>query len=140
MGVADRVRRKQRERREAQEDISRPDSLSSLVLVDPPHIARLKGVLSVLRGFIEQNQDGSGMARMGFVLTTIGNELADELVDMDELQIRIFLAQIGEVIAWVGHGDNERLPESVKMFAETIQPGASNTDSDSPIEIGATPR
>jgi hypothetical protein len=97
----------------------------ALVLVDPPHIARLKGVLSVLRKFIEENQDGSGMARMGFVLTTIGNELADELVDMDELQIRIFLAQIGEVIAWVGHGDNNRLPDSVRMFAEGVQPTVS---------------
>lgn len=98
----------------------------------------------MLRNFIEENQDGSGMARMGFVLTTIGNELADELVDMDELQIRIFLAQIGEVIAWVGHGDNERLPESVKMFAETVQPSAtatgSSADSDSPIPIGSPTR
>lgn len=91
---------------------------------------------------------------MGFVLTTIGNELADELVDMDELQIRIFLAQIGEVIAWVGHGDNDRLPESVKMFAESVQPTPKaqtvreyvesggrfdgDSDSDSPIEIGTS--
>lgn len=112
----------------------------ALVLADPPHIARLKGVLSVLRKFIEENQDGSGMARMGFVLTTIGNELADELVDMDELQIRIFLAQIGEVIAWVGHGDNDRLPDSVKMFAETVQPSAADTDSNTPIEIGTSAR
>jgi hypothetical protein len=96
----------------------------------------------VLRKFIEENQDGSGMARMGFVLTTIGNELADELVDMDELQIRIFLAQIGEVVGWIGHGDNTRLPDSVKMFAETVQPSATDTESreDTPIGIGATSR
>jgi hypothetical protein len=101
----------------------------------------------VLRNFIEANQDGSGMARMGFVLTTIGNELADELADMDELQIRIFLAQIGEVIAWVGHGDNDRLPDSVKMFAEMVQPVSQSggrfdgdTDSNPPVEIGTKAR
>lgn len=138
MGVADRVRRKQQERREQREDSSHPDSPSSLVVADPPHIARLKGVLTVLRTFIEQNQDGSGMARMGFVMTTIGNELAEELVDMDELQIRVFLAQIGEVIAWIGHGDNTRLPDSVRVFAENVQPTVSADNGDDPGTVGRT--
>jgi len=165
MGVMDRVREKQRQKALQAADSSLDSAgTSNLVLAEPPHIARLKGVLRVLRQFIEQNQDGSGMARMGFVLTTIGDELADELTDMDEIQIRVFLSQIGEVIAWVGHGDNTRLPDSVKVFAETVQPsvpspryhcdfdkcpgceagaacdGAVDTNGNPPIEIGAATR
>ncbi len=76
----------------------------------------------VLRTFIEQNQDGSGLGRMAFLMTTITDELTEELAEHDELAIRAFMFQIGEVISWIGHGDNERLPEAVRPFAETIQP------------------
>jgi hypothetical protein len=83
----------------------------------------------MLRTAIEQNNDGSGMARMAFLLTTITDELGEELRDVDDMTVRIFLAQIGEVIAWIGHGDNQRLPESVREFAEGVQPTETNVST-----------
>jgi hypothetical protein len=78
--------------------------------------------MSTLRKVIETNNDGSGMARMGIVLTTLGDELGEDLKDMDEIQVRIMLAQVGEIVSWIGHGDNERVPEGLRGFAEMIQP------------------
>jgi hypothetical protein len=133
MGVADRVRAAQLKRRAQQVGESGQSSQSSLVLADPEHIARLKGVMSVLTGYIKNGPD-TGMARMAFFLGTVTDELAEELRDMDEATIRVFLFQIGEVIAWIGHGDNERLPEAIRGFAEQIQPPPPSL----PVEENAT--
>lgn len=93
-----------------------------MVLAEPEHIRRLKGVVSALQQMIEQNNDGSGMARMAFFMTTFTDELAEELGELDEIQVRLYLYQIGEVISWIGHGDNERLPDAVKEFGDMINP------------------
>lgn len=89
-----------------------------------------------LRGIIEENNDGTGLARFAFLMTTLSDELAEELVEYDELAIRAFMFQIGEVISWIGHGDNERLPDAVRVFAEMVQPtrreDANSEDSSSP--------
>ena len=69
-----------------------------------------------------KTDDGSGMARMAFFMTTATNELADELEELDELAIRLYLYQIGEVISWIGHGDNSRLPDEIRLFADSINP------------------
>jgi serine/threonine protein kinase HipA of HipAB toxin-antitoxin module len=131
MAVMDRVRRRQASQKaqteaESQGGIPAP---SSLVLAEPPHIARLKGVIGTLRKVIEANQDGSGLGRMAFVMTTFTDELAEELRDLDEIQIRVFMMQIGEVISWIGHGDNERLPDVVREFAEMVQPSPVKEDN-----------
>lgn len=126
MGVLERAKARARAKQtDLQAGESPTDSTSTtLVAVEPQHIARLKGVMGALRGVIEANNDGSGLARMAFLMTTITDELAEELVDYDEIAIRAFMFQIGEVISWIGHGDNSRLPESVLPFAEMIQPQA----------------
>ncbi len=125
MGVADRVRKRQIARhREQTEGVSQNGSpvQSSLVLAEPAHIARLRGVMSSLMRFVQENNDGSMMGRMAPILMSFAEELADELGELDELAIRAYMYQIGEVISWIGHGDNERLPEGVRAFAEMIQP------------------
>jgi hypothetical protein len=85
------------------------------------------------------------MARMSFFLGTVTDELAEELRDLDETQIRMFLFQIGEVISWIGHGDNTRLPKAIQEFAEQVQPSPENNDasdaeSGSYSELDPTPR
>lgn len=96
--------------------------------------------MSSLMHYVQANNDGSMMGRMAPLLMSFAEELADELGELDELAIRAYMFQIGEVISWIGHGDNERLPESVKTFAELIQPsragdgdneGNSKSDSES---------
>jgi hypothetical protein len=133
MGVADRVRRKEQERRMAQlAAVSPTDSAaqsSDLVRVEPAHIKRMKGVMYVLTNYVQDNDAGS-LSRMAFLMTHMTDELAEELADYDELAIRIFMYQIGEVIAWIGHGDNSRLPDAVLPFARLIQPDPETPNGD----------
>lgn len=78
-----------------------------------------------MRTVIEQNAPSSSMTKMAYIiLPALADEMCEEMEDLDEMTIRVIMAQIGEVIAWVGHGDNTRLPESLQEFAEGIQPTA----------------
>lgn len=76
--------------------------------------------------------------RMAFFMSTVTDELAEELSELDEVQTRLFMFQIGEVISWIGHGDNERLPENVKEFAEIVQP-SGDTDTEPSSHTGDNP-
>lgn len=58
------------------------------------------------------------MARFAFVTRAMMDEVSEELADRDEETLQMFMYQIGEVIAWVGHGDMERLPENLRQFVE----------------------
>jgi hypothetical protein len=80
----------------------------------------------MLQQTIVNNDDGSGMARMAFFMSTLTDELADELRELDELQVRAYMFTIGEVISWIGHGDNSRLPDLVRPFAEQVSPTVSD--------------
>lgn len=46
------------------------------------------------------------------------DEVSEELADRDEETLQSFMYQIGEVIAWVGHGDMTRLPDNLRQFVE----------------------
>lgn len=71
--------------------------------------------------------DDQIMSRMGFILSIATGELIDELRDYDEMTVRKMFYEIGEAISWIGHGDNDRLPPSVRIFAEGIQPSVHAT-------------
>jgi hypothetical protein len=87
--------------------------------------------MTALSSFIRENQDGSPLGRMSGIMTTFANEMADEMADMDEVKTRIFMAQTGQIIAWIGHGDNTQLPDAVRAFAEAIQPTPITVESES---------
>lgn len=133
MGVADRVRLRQTAKRiqAEQQAAESPTGIQSteVAAVEPDHIKRLKGVVYVLENFIKKNDNGM-YGRMAFFMSTVTDELADELAELDEVQTRLFMYQIGEVISWIGHGDNARLPEAVQPFAEMVQPTGKADDSD----------
>lgn len=78
-------------------------------------------------------------ARLAFFMSTVTDELAEELAELDELQVRLFMYQIGEVISWIGHGDNERLPEAIREFGEMVQPSAIIVDEETDSHIGTDP-
>lgn len=90
--------------------------------------------MSVLETFIRSNDDGM-YGRLAFFMSTVTDELSAELAELDEIQVRLFMFQIGEVISWIGHGDNSRLPETVREFAEMVQP-SGYTDADASTHIG----
>lgn len=108
-------------------DESHQDGGSFLVLADPPVIKRLKGTLFTLQSFIQENGTG-GIAKLSFLMTTITDELIDELSEYDEATMQIFLAQIGAIIGWIGHGDNSAIPEQLRPFAEMVQPTMPTED------------
>lgn len=87
---------------------------------DSEFIRRFRAITKYLAAEVQSGP--SNYARMGFVLDTITDELIEEMRDMPETQVRMFLFYIGQTVAWIGHGDNEALPEFLRAFAEQIQP------------------
>lgn len=129
MGVMDRVRQRQTVLREQAAVESQTDSPSSLVLAEPPHIKRVKAVLKVLQDFISKNDEVGNYRKLAFILTAMAEELTEELSELDEIKTRIFMFQMGAVISWIGHGDNEQLPDAVKEFAEMVTGGDNATSN-----------
>jgi hypothetical protein len=105
-------------------------------VAEPAHIKRLKGVVRVLEGVIRANDDGM-YGRLAFFMSTVTDELAEELSELDEMQVRMYMFQIGQVISWIGHGDNDQLPDAVKEFGEMVQPSVNidnpNGEESSPV-------
>lgn len=84
----------------------------------PAVIQRLEFVVTSLQGFIEENDESGMMSRFAFVTRAMMDEVSEELADRDEETLQSFMYQIGEVIAWVGHGDMTRLPDNLRQFVE----------------------
>ncbi len=130
MGVWDRLQatERQAESREPMGERSLTMSESStLAVCDPPVIVRLKGVVAALNTIIQRAgpAKGDGIGRFSFVMTTVLEEIMDELAETRSPgDIEVYLAQIGKIIEWVGHGNNEALPEQLRPFAEMIMPTA----------------
>lgn len=89
---------------------------SSTLAVKPAVIRRLEYVVETLHSYIEQNDDSGNMARFSYVTRAMIQEVGEELADRDEETLQAFMSQIGQVIAWIGHGDHERLPEQLQTF------------------------
>jgi hypothetical protein len=107
-----------------------PDSgPSSTLVVDSRHsevATRLHAVMTTMNNFIIQNDD-TGLAKFAFLLQALTDEVIEELEERDEATLAGFLAQMGDVIAWIGHGDNSRLPENFQLFAEELSPSLSTS-------------
>jgi hypothetical protein len=56
------------------------------------------------------------MARFSFVTRAMIEEIGEELAERDEETMQGFMAQIGEVISWIGHGDSSKLPGNLQEF------------------------
>lgn len=89
--------------------------------VKSPVVIRLQAVMSMLNGFVVNNGEAQ-LGRYAFLMQSLTDEVIEELTDKDEATIGTFMEGMGEVIAWIGHGDNDRLPDPLKSFAEEVQP------------------
>jgi predicted house-cleaning noncanonical NTP pyrophosphatase (MazG superfamily) len=78
-------------------------------------------VLGTLSNFIASNGD-AGFAYFSTIIESLTEEVIEELNEKDDETLASFMDSMGEVIAWIGHGDNSRLPEQLRMFAEEVQP------------------
>ena len=123
MSVLDRVNRRRigEGTRELTAGESLTESPSSTPEVNSPVAIRLRSVMSMLNGFVIENGDGQ-LSRYAFLMQALTDEVIEELTTKDEATIGAFMEGMGEVIAWIGHGDNERLPDPVRSIAEEIQP------------------
>lgn len=92
---------------------------STLAVRRSPVVERLHAVMSALNNFVIAN-DETGLARFAFLMQALTDEVIEELDEKDEETIGGFMEQMGQVIAWIGHGDTSRLPDSLVIFAETI--------------------
>jgi hypothetical protein len=90
----------------------------SIPAVKPLVIQRLEFVVNTLHEYIAANDDTGAMARFSFVTKAMIEEIGEELVDRDEETMQAFMAQIGQVIAWIGHGDSTVLPDNLRDFVE----------------------
>jgi hypothetical protein len=123
MSVLDRMHNRERTRQQAEMAGESPENgQSSTLAVKPPVIQRLEYVVNTLHEYIEENDDTGTMARFSYVTRAMIEEVGQELADRDEETLQGFMAQIGEVIAWIGHGDPGRLPENLQDF---VQPKAA---------------
>jgi hypothetical protein len=122
MTVLDRMHKRQTEviRKELTAGESEA-GLSSIPEVKSAVVIRLQAVLKTLNQFVQTNGDAQ-TARFSFIMEAITEEVVEELEEKDDETIGFFMAQMGEVIAWVGHGDNSRLPANLREFAESINP------------------
>jgi|SRR5215472_3802445 len=122
MSVSARLHRRERETALAlTEGQSEQIGSSSTQEVKPPVVVRLESVLNLLNGFVLEHGDPS-LARYVVIYQALTDEVIDELTERDEAAIGSFMEMMGEVIAWIGHGDNTRLPDTVRDFAERFQP------------------
>jgi hypothetical protein len=116
MSVLDRMHKRETQRALMAER-SPESGLSSIQEVKPDVILRLEYVVNTLHGYVAEHDDTGTMARFSYVARAMIEEISEELAERDEATLQAFMAQIGEVIAWIGHGDPSRLPDNLQGFA-----------------------
>src|SRR3954454_11659214 len=123
MSVLDRVNRARHnpDTRALTAGESLTESQSSTLADRSPVILRLQAVMTSLNSFVINNGE-SDLSRFAFLMQALTEEVIEELTEKDDEAIGIFMAQMGQVIAWIGHGDNEQLSDPVRQFAEELQP------------------
>lgn len=114
MTVLDRMRKRQEQTGEEPTLIGQ----SSTPAVEPPVITRLRFVVDTLHNYIAEHDDTGAMSRFSFVTRAMIEEIGAEMGERDEETVQAFMAQIGQVIAWIGHGDASQLPESLQDFVK----------------------
>jgi hypothetical protein len=97
------------------------ESPSSTLADRSPVILRLQAVMASLNNFVISSGE-SDLSKFAFLMQALTDEVIEELTEKDDEAIGIFMAQMGQVIAWIGHGDNDQLPDPVRQFAEELQP------------------
>jgi len=121
MSVADRMR-KRREMVAGQPALTEgelgTDSRSGILAPrEPPVILRLKAVLGAMQAYVSENDGGTGLGRFSWLIGDLVDELTDELAEKDSDSLALYMAQMGQVISWIGHGNDELLPETLRQFA-----------------------
>lgn len=86
-----------------------------------PIIRRLQLVMQTMNGHVISSGPQE-LAKFAFLIQALTDEIIEELEDKDDERIGAMMQIMGEVLAWIGHGDDERLPELVRGFASQSEP------------------
>lgn len=86
-----------------------------------PIIQRLQLVMRTMNGHVISSGPQE-LAKFAFLINALTEEIIEELEDKDDERIGAMMQVMGEVLAWIGHGDDERLPELVRGFASQAEP------------------
>ena len=134
MSVYSRIRRLEMEQDRSQdqgESSTQTSKSSTLVSADPPAVLRLRAVLAELTSFVVSKGSGK-QKRMAFVMRRVANDVCEEMVDSDPDTVAAYFNQMGQVVSWIGTGDNEALPDALRELflprAEGIQLAIENTE------------
>jgi len=94
------------------------------VSADPPAVLRLRAVLAELTSFVVSKGSGK-QKRMAFVMRRVANDVCEEMGDSDPETVAAYFNQMGQVVSWIGTGDNDSLPQALRELflprAEGIQ-------------------
>jgi hypothetical protein len=90
---------------------------TTLVLADPPVIKRLRAVLAELTTFVSRNGGGK-QKRVNFVIKHIVEDVVEELEGLPQEHMSAYFAQMGQVISWIGTGDDNALPPAIKEYLQ----------------------
>lgn len=126
-------------RRLEQETVPSEETDQSLILIskssirvpdEPAPVLRLRAVLAELTSFVASKGSGK-QKRMAFVLRRVATDICEEMGEADADTIAAYFNQMGQVVSWIGTGDNNNLPEQLRdMFlprAEGIQRAIEGT-------------
>lgn len=117
MSVLDRMHKREASQRALTAAGSTTVQPSSTPEARSPVVLRLQAVMSTLNNFVISNDDGN-LAKFAFLFQAVTDEVIEELTSKDDDTLGLYMEKMGEVIAWIGHGDDTRLPEVFKPFAE----------------------
>lgn len=75
--------------------------------------------MAELTSYIGKNQDQLGnKKRMLWVMRRVSQDVMEELKEADPVVMSLYMEYMGAVISWIGHGDDDKLPDSVKEFLQ----------------------
>lgn len=81
--------------------------------------------MTTLNGYVIANDD-TGLSKFAFLMQALTDEVIEELSEKEDEVIGAYMEQMGQVIGWIGHGDDSRLPDSMKPFAAQLEPKEIN--------------
>jgi hypothetical protein len=83
-------------------------------------LLRLRAVLAELTSYVALNQGElpAGKKRMMWVLKRVANDAIEEMAEVDPNIMSVYFNYMGSVISWIGHGEDDKLPDSVKEFLQ----------------------
>lgn len=84
--------------------------------------------MSTLNGYVIRNGETS-LSKFAFLVDALTDEVIEELRSQDDNVIAGYFEQMGLVIAWVGHGDDSRLPEGMRPQFEPSEPEAIEAEA-----------